>query len=120
MFPFERLQVFQRSMDYAEAIYEATASFPDFERYGLRTQLQRAAASVFSNIAEGACCETPKAKLKYFQDAYGSLMETVAQLLFCQRRGFVPAATYRQLYAQAEEISRMLSGLRRSVRNQNQ
>ena len=116
MFPFERLKVYERAHDYADVIYDLTNRFPSTEKFGLRTQLQRAATSVFSNIAEGACCETPKAKLKYLQDAYGSLMETVAQLQFCRRRGFVSPEQYAAAYQLAEEISRMMSGLRRSIR----
>ena len=115
-FPFERLDVWHEAIDYAEAVYITTDRYPTEERFELRSQLRRAASSVSANIAEGSSRDTVPAKLKYMQDAYGSLMETISHLELSRRRHLINDEQYRRLYERADRIGRMLSGLRRSLK----
>ena len=58
MFSFERLDVWQKSIEFADAVYRITRTFPEDERFGLTSQMRRAAVSISSNIAEGRVSES--------------------------------------------------------------
>lgn len=73
--PHKKLDVWNLSMEIVEKIYKTTSSFPSHERYGLTSQIRRAAVSVPSNIAEGAARQTPKELINFLHIAQGSLSE---------------------------------------------
>ncbi|WP_082132162.1 four helix bundle protein [Luteimonas sp. FCS-9] len=85
--PHERLDVWQDAMRLVEAIYRTTSSFPSDERFGLTTQLRRAAVSVPSNIAEGAARRSTSDYLRHLAFARGSLAELSTQLEIAYRLG---------------------------------
>jgi four helix bundle protein len=95
-------------------VYATTRNFSADERFGLTTQIRRAANSVSSNIAEGAA-RPPADFAKHLGYAAGSLYEVVTQAIIARNQGFINHADYQKLYAAAEEIPRMLSGLRGSL-----
>lgn len=74
------LEVWQRSINFAERVYGLTASFPKNEDYGLTSQLRRAAISIPSNIAEGAARQTKKEFIQFLYMAAGSASEVDTQL----------------------------------------
>ena len=114
MFNYERLDVWQKAIAFADAIYDLSRSFPDEERFGLTNQIRRAGNSIASNIAEGSA--RPAADFaKFLGYASGSLYEVVTQAHVARRRQFLREEGFRKIYADAEEISRMLSGLRKSL-----
>jgi four helix bundle protein len=114
MFNFEKLDVWQKSVAYADLVYVTTRNFPAEERFGLSSQIRRAAISISSNIAEGAA-RPPADFSKHLGYAAGSLYEVVTQAIIARNQGFIKPADYQKLHAAAEEISRMLSGLRGSL-----
>ena len=114
MFNFEKLEVWRRSIAYADTIYQITRNFPGEERFGLTNQIRRAAVSVASNIAEGSA-RPPADYAKFIGYATSSLYETITQAIIAKNQGMLAGTDYDALYAGAEEISRMLSGLRRSL-----
>jgi four helix bundle protein len=114
MFNFEKLEVWQKSVTYADLVHVITRNFPADERFGLTTQIRRAANFASSNIAEGAA-RPPADFAKHLGYAAGSLYETVTQGIIARNQGFLNPADYQKPYAAAEEISRMLSGLRGSL-----
>lgn len=114
MFKFEKLIVWQRAIAFADLVYGETRLFPDSERFGLTNQIRRAATSISSNIAEGSARPDPDFA-RFLGYAAGSLYETVSQSFFARRQGFLPDEAFEKIYAEAEEISRMLSGLRDSL-----
>ena len=75
------LDVWKKSMDLVEAVYALTKSFPDDERFGLTNQIQRAAVSVPSNIAEGSARKSDKELIQFIYIALGSLSEIETQYL---------------------------------------
>ncbi len=117
MFNFEKLTVWQKSIDYADQIFSLTKSFPQDERFGLTSQLRRAAVSVSSNIAEGSSRSSNNDFSRFIEITYGSLMETISQAKIASRQGLVDSDEYDELYLSGEEIARMLSGLRASLKS---
>jgi len=115
MFNFEKLEVWQKAIDFGDLIYLETRRFPSDERFGLTNQLRRAATSVSSNIAEGSSRSSKNEFARFTEIAAGSLFEVVSQSFIARRRHFLKEACFRVFYAAAEEQSRMLSGLRRSL-----
>lgn len=115
MFNFEKLEVWQKAVAFADAVYAATRSFPENERFGLTSQMRRAAVSVASNIAEGSSRFSGKDFARFVEFATGSVFEVVTQARISLRQGFLNQAEHSALYQLAEEQSRMLSGLRRSL-----
>lgn len=115
MFNFEKLAVWQKAIDFSHAIYEVTKKFPRDERFGLTNQLRRASVSVSSNIVEGASRASAADYARFLEIAVGSLFEVVSQLFVAFKEGFIDAASFDQIYKSSEEISRMLSGLRKTI-----
>ena len=119
MFRFEKLSVWQKAIEFADRVYAATASFPGDERFGLTSQLRRAAVSVSSNIAEGSSRSSNVDFARFIEIAYGSVMEVVSQLHIAKRQQFVSDDSFEELGNLADEVSRMLSGLRASLLKQS-
>lgn len=114
MFNFERLEVWQKAVSFADMVYRVTRTFPADERFGLTNQLRRAATSIASNIAEGAA-RSPADFAKFLGYAAGSLYEVITQATVGRNQGFLSANDFDSLYRDGEEIARMLSGLRKSL-----
>jgi four helix bundle protein len=114
VFKFEKLTVWQKSIAFADLVYAETRGFPVDERFGLTNQIRRAANSIPSNIAEGSA--RPDADFaKFIGYASGSLYEVVTQAFIARRQGFLAEPIFAKIYGDADEISRMLSGLRDSL-----
>ncbi len=109
------LIVWQKAMDLVVMTYELTRTFPKSEVYGLSSQMQRAAVSIPSNIAEGQGLKQTQAYSRHLTIASGSLCEVQTQIEIAQRLGYL-APGKQDLIEQAEEVGRMLAGLRRSLR----
>jgi four helix bundle protein len=115
MFNFEKLDVWQKAIDFADLIYNETRKFPAEERFGLTNQLRRAAVSISSNIAEGASRSSKTDFARFTEIAAGSVFEAVSQAFIARRQSFLNEQQFRGIYGNAEELSRMLSGLRKSL-----
>jgi four helix bundle protein len=114
--PHHRLEVWKRSLDLVTKMYKVTALFPDQEKFGLVSQMRRAAVSVPSNIAEGAARSTAR-QFGYFLDiAQGSISELETQMLISRNLGFLASKQINPLLQEIEEISRMLIGLKKSLK----
>jgi four helix bundle protein len=109
------LLVWQKSMDIAVAAYRTTTSFPSDERYGMTSQIRRAAASIPANIAEGYGRESPGAYALHLRVAQGSLKELETHFELAQRVGLIDDDTVSPLLKNAEEIGKMLRSLIRSI-----
>jgi four helix bundle protein len=112
VFRFEKLDVWQKAVELADDVYRLTRAFPNEERFGLTSQMRRAAVSISSNIAEGTGRTSDAEFARFVEIAYGSLMEVVSQALIAHRQAFVDQPELKPLYDKAEELARMLSGLR--------
>lgn len=112
---YQDLVVWKRALDLAEMVNRVSASFPTDERFGMTSQVRRAAVSVALNIAEGAERRGPEEFLHFPGMASGSLAEMETILILAQRPGMADPKKVIELLAQAAEIGRMLSGLKRSL-----
>jgi len=115
MFNFEKLEVWQKAIDFADKVYKITKAFPKEELFGLSNQLRRAAISISSNIAEGSSRSSATDYARFVEIATGSLFEVVSQSIVAKRQGYLCEDDYASLYLDAERIGRMLSGLRNSL-----
>ena len=112
---YRELNVWQRAMDLVEAVYQIAGRFPAIERFGLTSQIQRAAVSVPANIAEGYGRAHRGDYLRFLSIARGSLCEVETYLILAQRLKYVPAEDLRPLWIIAQEVGRMLFKLRKSL-----
>ncbi len=119
MFRFEKLDVWQKAIALAGCIYKVTSRFPDGERFGLVSQLRRAAVSISSNIAEGSGRSSDKEFVRFIDISFGSLMEVVSQIQIALNQSYLAPDDHGSIYADAEELARMLSGLRSSIEARN-
>jgi four helix bundle protein len=108
---FQELKVWQRSKDLAVFIYKITADGRFAKDYGLRDQLRRAAISIPSNIAEGDENGTNRQAVNFFYVAKGSLAEVQTQSIIAKEIGYIEERIYRQIDAECEAISGMLTRL---------
>ncbi len=108
---FRDLIAWQKAMDFAEAVYRATASFPKEEIYGLRAQVRGAASSVPANIAEGQGRKSTNEFRRFLSIAHGSLCEAHTHLLLAERLGYLTHPVIVGLVDHAEEIARLINGL---------
>ena len=111
----EDLDVFKLAHEMALKIYAITQSFPDDERYGLSSQMRRAAYSVPSNLAEGSGRMNRK-EYKYFVGiARGSAAELRYQLLLAKDLGYLDQEEYVLIKSDYDRVSQMLTALARSL-----
>ena len=113
-YSFEKLVVWQKSIELAKIIYSVTSQFPKEETYGLSSQIRRTVVSISSNIAEGYVKSSAKEQVRFTEIAYGSLMEVLNQVIIANKIGYIIEDDYLILRQDIEEISRMLNALRNS------
>lgn len=107
MHNFQKLKVWQKTMDIVVKCYLITAEFPKEEKYGLINQIRRSAVSIPSNIAEGAGRNSDN-ELKHFLGiANGSSNELCTQLLLSQRLNLVSESTVNPIIDEIIEVQKM-------------
>ncbi len=113
---YKELIVWQKSVDLAVKIYEATKSFPREELYGLTSQIRRSAVSIPSNIAEGAGRNSKKDFNNFLGISNGSSCELDTQLIIAQRINFINQSLQESLQQEINEIQKMNWSLKRSLK----
>lgn len=116
-FSFEKLDVWQHSKDFTVKIYKVTADFPDTEKFGLVSQLRRAAVSVSSNIAEGSSRKTGTDQGRFYTMAYSSAVEILNQLIISKDLDFLNDNIFKELRSEIEHITSMLNRLHKATEN---
>ncbi len=111
---YRELKVWQLGIEISLDVYRLTAQFPNDERYGLTSQMRRAAVSIPSNIAEGHGRKTPKEMIRFASIAKGSLAELETQLIIAGELKYPGRECIDAILQKTEQESRMLSGLIRS------
>jgi len=109
-FMFEKLDVYQKAVDFADKIMVLTEHFPR-GYYFLTDQLNRSALSIATNIAEGNGRFTKADRRNFFTIARGSVQECIPLLELARRRGFISEQTFAGLREELQTIAKMLSGL---------
>ena len=113
---FRKYRVWQNAIAIANYTYKLTKTFPKAEFYGLTNQLQRAAVSIASNIAEGSAKPSNVEFAHYLDTALGSAYEVETQLLIANKVGYIENEKYNELHNRIIDIEKQLAGLIRSLR----
>jgi four helix bundle protein len=111
---FEQLDVWQTAHSLVLGVYRTTPNLPSDQKFGLVSQMQRAAVSVPANIAEGFKRRSRAEKAHFYNIAQGSLEELRYYFILCRDLGY--RVEYDSLAAQADHVGRMLNGLIKSMR----
>jgi four helix bundle protein len=112
---YRELKVWQRSYRLCLEIYKITKRFPNEERYGLTSQIRRAAVSVPSNIAEGYGRKTTPEYIRFLYIAYGSICELETQILLSGDLRYIETGKLEILQEGIGEVERMLKALTKSL-----
>ena len=115
---FKNLKLYSKALDLAEKVYGVTETFPRAEQFGLINQMQRAAISVGSNIAEGAARNTKQEFYHFLGICNGSAAELHFQLDLAHRRNWLSDASRAEVQGLIEEIMRMSSSLQRTLQSE--
>lgn len=105
------LDAWKKSVDFVVEIYRATDGFPKEEKFGLTSQVRRAAVSIPANIAEGAARKSDKEFINFLSIAQGSASEVETELLIAYRLGFLNQKDFRSLCAELDDIGKTITGL---------
>ena len=108
---YKDLIAWQKGMDLVEAVYRLSAVFPVEEKYGLTSQVRRAAVGIPSNVAEGYSRPTQADYIRFLDMARGSANEVETQLLIAIRLGYVRGEQASIALGLANEEQRILKGL---------
>ena len=111
-FNYRKLIVYSKSKDLVKSTYSLLKKFPKEEQYALCDQIRRAVISVPSNIVEGNARASEKEKARFFDIAYGSLMESLCQLEIAKELHYINDEELINIELQAQEIAKLLSALR--------
>lgn len=115
---FRQYPVWQMAVDYATKVYKITSEMPWFEKKGLCDQLQRAAVSISSNIAEG-CAKPSDAEFSKFLDtALGSAYEVETQLTIAHNVGYIHDEIFNGLMNEVQAIEKQLTAFIRAIRKE--
>lgn len=112
----EDLDVWKKAIELAECIYGVTRNFPNDEKFGLVSQMRRAAVSIASNIAEGAARQSKKEFVQFLSIASGSTSELLTQIIISDRIGVVDSQELANAHQLADRVARMLQGLIKALR----
>ena len=113
--PHKKLDVWQAAMKVAQMVYQLTNTFPSEERFGLVTQMRRAAVSIPSNIAEGAARQGKREFKNFVSMAQGSLSELDTQLDLTVLLSYISEDDVKEIEGQLLRVDKMLTGLIRSL-----
>jgi four helix bundle protein len=115
-YKFEKLEVWQLSIDYVDLIYTLAEKLPRSEEFNLKSQIVRAATSISLNIAEGSTGQTDPEQARFLGMAIRSLIETVACQHLVERRNYLTDKTdLREAYRKSQELARQLQAFRKSL-----
>lgn len=114
MFLFENIIAYQKALLFTNQVYKTTTSWPKIELFGLTDQIRRACVSIGLNIAEGS--SRSRKEFRHFLDmARGSCFECVSILTVARNQGYINLNQYSFLYAQVEELAKIIQGLKKSL-----
>ena len=119
MRPHEKLDVWKKAIDFVVIVYRATESFPNDEKFGLTSQIRRAAVSIPANIAEGAARQSNKEFIHFLSNAQGSASELETELLIGYRLGYLAENGYQEIRSTLDGIGRMIVGLSQHLKRKS-
>ena len=118
-FGFQKLEIYQLSKELVKDVYKLSSFFPSDEKYVLVQQINRAAISVASNIAEGTSRNGFQEKIHFINVSYSSLMEIVCQTEIAFELGYLNKDVYENISKKAKKISVKMSNYIASIKKNN-
>ena len=115
-FRFENMAIWQKACDVADQLCEAADAMERKRLYAFADQLRRAALSVSNNIAEGSGSVSSKDFRNFLNYARRSVFECASMILFFERKGYVATESKAQFLPQLSELSRMITGFQRTLK----
>ena len=115
MRPHQRLEAWSKAVDLVITVYKKTERFPIEERFGLTSQIRRAAVSIPANIAEGAGRNSKKEFIHFLSNSQGSASELDTELLIANRLGYLDESSFSDLVKDLELIGKLITGLSRHL-----
>lgn len=115
MHNYKNLHIWQEGINLARKIYEVTANFPANEKYGIVSQMTRAAVSIPSNIAEGAGRNSNKDFANFLSIAIGSIFELHTQITICEQIGYINEETTKQLEQQIYTLQQQITTYKQRI-----
>ena len=112
---FRKYDLWQDAIYLVDEIYKLVAVFPNTEKYGLQSQMTRAAISIPSNIAEGSARESEKDFARFIQMALGSAYELETQLIISVRQDYLSKEYSKEVLDQIQSIQKRLLGLKKKL-----
>ena len=109
MHNYKNLHIWQDGIKLARRIYEVTSTFPVNEKFGIVSQMTRAAVSIPSNIAEGAGRNSTKDFVNFLSIATGSIFELHTQITICEQVGLIDSSTAKQLAEQTFSLQQQIT-----------
>ena len=117
MHNFRKLDIWSKSISLVTDIYRLTNTFPNQERFGLISQMQRAAVSVPANIAEGSAKSSDKDFARFLEISIGSLLELETELLIAFNLNYVHLERYNIIHNQIIELQKMITGFKNKLKD---
>ena len=115
MKPHKKLNCWIKSFEIVKELYDATSLFPKDERFGMVSQIRRAAVSVPVNIAEGSARKSPKEVIQFLHISLGSLTELDTLVLLSCELGFIEREKSDILIDKLDIIGKLIFGLIKSI-----
>lgn len=112
MHKYRELEIWKRAIDLTVDVYALTQRFPEDEKFGLTSQIKRAAVSVPSNIAEGAGRNSNKEFNQFLGISTGSIFEVETQLILAERLNFLSSDQIEEVLNRSNELVRMTKSLK--------
>ena len=117
MHDYKKLLVWQKAITFVSEVYKITAGYPKIEQFNLVSQINRAAVSIPSNIAEGAGRNSNKEFINFLAISHASAYEVETQLIISRNLGYLADLDLQYLLHQVEEIQKMNFSLQQKLRN---
>ena len=115
MHNYKNLHIWQEGINLARRVYEVTSTFPANEKFGIVSQMTRAAVSIPSNIAEGAGRNSTKDFANFLSIAIGSIFELHTQIVICEQIGLINKATAKQLDEQTFTLQQQITAFKQRI-----
>ena len=115
MHNYKNLHIWQEGINLARKIYEVTEVFPANEKFGIVSQMNRAAVSIPSNLAEGAGRKSEKDFANFLSIAIGSIFELHTQIVICEQIGFIDEATTKKLEEQTFSLQQQIVAFKQRI-----
>ena len=113
---FRKLDIWKKAIELTKLIYKITVAFPITEKYGLKSQIQRASVSVASNIAEGSSRRSEVDFARFLEMSIGSAFEVETQLIIAKELGYISKSNYESILSHIQILQKQINALLTKIR----